>query len=449
MKATFLCLLLCLPAAAVLAADDPYEAALTLLPQQHSHKNLGVTPLTLEQAEQIASQANPEIRVAARKVAIAEAHVSGAGALDDPSVMYRGWQVPLSQPWNYNAAMNMFMIGQTFPGPGKRALRSQVSGDAITVAKAELEGKRREISAEVRKAFYDLLRNKDELRVHDEQVAIARQAFDAARIKYSVGKVPQQDVLKAQVALTKLIEHLIMLEQDAELGRATLNTLLGRSVESALEVTGSYAVPAQVPGFGELEQLALQSRPELIASTAAIKQAQDETALARKQYTPDFSANVGYMLTPSGSQFRNNYMIEGSMTLPWLNRRKHDSEINKAQAAVEERQAEFDATRLIVFRQIQEALVRANSAKRLVDLYQKSLRPQSEATLRSTVIAYENDRTDILNLLDSQNTTLDVDYSYFRAIAEFEQRMAELELAVGAPIPRSGPTPSGAPEVTR
>jgi outer membrane protein, heavy metal efflux system len=186
-----------------------------------------------------------------------------------------------------------------------------------------------------------------------------------------------------------------------------------------------------------------------MSATAAVKQAQDETALARKQYTPDFSANIGYMLAPAGSQFRNNYMIEGSMTLPWLNRRKHDSEINEAQATVAEEQAEFEATRLMVLQQIQEALVRANSAKRLVDLYEKSLRPQSEATLRSTVIAYESDRTDILNLLDSQNTTLDVDYEYFRALAEFEQRIAELELAVGAPIPRSAPNAAALQEVTR
>jgi outer membrane protein TolC len=449
MKAFFVGLLMFILTAVATAGDDPYSAALALLPQQHSHSQSNVPPIMLDEAEQIALQANPEIRVAARKVVTTEAHISGAGALDDPSVMYRSWQVPLKQPWNYNAAMNMFMVGQTFPGPGKRALRSQIAGDAVTVAKSDLEAKKREISAEVRKAFYDLLRNNDELRVHDEQVAIARQAFEAARIKYSVGKVPQQDVLKAQVALTKLVEHLVMLEQDAELSRATLNTLLGRTPDSPLEVAGEYTTPALLPTLADLQQIAMQSRPELLAATAAVKQSRDEVSLARKQYTPDFSANVGYMLSPSGSQFRNNYMIEGSMTLPWLNPRKHDSEISEAQAMVQERQAEFDAMRLAVLRQIQDALVRANSAKRLVDLYQKSLRPQSETTLRSTVIAYENDRTDVLNLLDSQNTTLDVDYAYFRSLADFEQRMAELELAVGAPIPRPSPQSADAPEVMR
>jgi outer membrane protein, heavy metal efflux system len=448
MKSILVCLL-CLSSVLAVAADDPYQSALAALPQAHSHANSNVTPVPLAEAEQIALQANPEIRVAARKVAIAEIHVSGAGALDDPSVMYRGWQVPLTKPWDYNAAMNMFMVGQSFPGPGKRALRSQVATDAISVAKAELEAKKREVSAAVRKAFYDLLRTADELRVHDEQVGIARQAFEAARIKYSVGKVPQQDVLKAQVGLTKLIEHLVMLEQDADLSRATLNTLLGRSPDTALEITGQHVVPAQIPTLAELKQLALQSRPELMASAATTKQAQDEVALARKQYTPDFSANVGYMLMPSGSQFRNNYMIEGSMTLPWLNRRKHESEISEAQATVAEHQSEFDAMRLAVFQQIQDALVRAKSAKRLVDLYQDSLRPQSEATLRSTVIAYENDRTDILTLLESQNTTLEVDYAYFHALADFEQRMAELELAVGAPVPTSVQAATPSAEVTR
>ena len=448
MKVIVVCLF-CISSAMAVAADDPYQAALGTLPQEHSHTSSNATAITLDQAERIAFEANPEIRVAAKKVAMAEARVSGAGALDDPSVMYRGWQVPLTKPWDYNSAMNMFMVGQSLPGPGKRALRSQVAADAISVAKADLEAKKREVSAAVRKAFYDLLRTADELKVHDEQVGISRQAFEAARIKYSVGKVPQQDVLKAQIALTKLVEHLVMLEQDADLSRAALNTLLGRSPDAQLEVTGEHAVPTQLPTLANLKQVALQSRPELMASAATIKQAEDGVALARTQYTPDFSANVGYMLTPSGSPFRNNYMIEGSMTLPWLNRRKHESEISQARALVAERQAELDAMRLTVFQQIQDALVRANSAKRLVDLYQNSLRPQSEATLRSTVIAYENDRTDILNLLDSQNTTLDVDYAYFRALADFEQRMAELELAAGAPVPTSGHMAIGSPEVTR
>jgi len=41
------------------------------------------------------------------------------------------------------------------------------------------------------------LRDQDELRLHNAQVALARQAVASARIKYTVGRVPQQDVLKS------------------------------------------------------------------------------------------------------------------------------------------------------------------------------------------------------------------------------------------------------------
>jgi outer membrane protein TolC len=113
--------------------------------------------------------------------------------------MYRGWQVPLGQPWNYNAAQNMFMFSQTLPGFGKRSLRTSVAEADVAEAKAALEATRLDVRIRVRKAFYDLLRAEDGLRIHDEHVDIARQAVEAARIKYAVGKVPQQDILKAQI----------------------------------------------------------------------------------------------------------------------------------------------------------------------------------------------------------------------------------------------------------
>ncbi len=421
---------------------DPFASA-ALVPAQHQVTS-GGPRLSLEELLRTAQQSNPEIRVASRRVVVAEARVPAAGALDDPSAMYRGWQIPLRQPGNLNAAMNMFMVGQSLPGPGKRGLRSQIASDDVSVAKAELEGTKREVAARVRKAVFDLFRNADELRIHDEQVGVTRQGVEAARIKYTVGRVPQQDVLKAQIALTKLAEHLVMLRQDGALAKATLNTLLGRDPAAPLEVIGKYTLPAQLPSLADLRQLALHSRPELQGAAAAIQREEDHKKLAQKNRgTPDFSVNVGYMLLPEGSPFRNNYMAEASMTLPWFNSRKHDAEIAEASAQTEMRRSELESARLLVFQQIQVALIRAQAARELVDLYQNTLRPQAQATLKSTVIAYENDRTDFLNLLDSQNTTLEVELSYFRALAAFEAHMTDLELAVGTEIPRNAAAKTG------
>ena len=400
--------------------------------------------LTLDEAERIALATNPEIEVAARRIAVAQAHVPAAGALDDPMAMYRGWGVPLNQPWNYNQAQNMFSISQTFPGRGKLALRTSVAESSVDEAKADLEQVRLDVRVRVHKAFDDLLLADDEMQIHHQHEAIARQAIEEARIKYTTGKVPQQDILKAQVALTQLAEHMIRFDHDAELARARLNTLLGRKPGSPLSVAGEHAVLGTLPQAESLDDLALGSRPDLLAAQQAAERSHKEQALAKKAYVPDFTVSAGYMIQQPGSFARNAYMVEGSMNLPWLNHRKHDAEIAEATVEETEQDAELTEMRNAAFGQIQEALVEAEAAQTLAHMYHDQLRPQAETTLQSSVIAYENDKTELLDLLDSQMAVVNIDLAWLQAVGDFDARLADLELATGTPIK---PSDSPATEV--
>jgi outer membrane protein TolC len=390
--------------------------------------------LTLDEVERIALAENPEIELAARKVAAAEAHVPLAGALDDSQAMYRGWQVPLAHPYDYNSAQNMFMLGQSLPGSGKRALRTTIAQSDVDLAKDELEQARLHVRVNVRKAFFDMLHAQDEIRIHDEHVGIAQQAIEAARIKYSVGKIPQVEILKAQLALTRLAEHMIRFDRDAEVARARLNTVMGRQPETPIAVQGDYAVNTPLPTLEALVSSAIQARPDLAEALTAEAKSRREEALAQKSMVPDFSVSAGYMLMPAGTNPRNNYMVEGSMTLPWLNRRKHDAEVREAAASTSEKDAEVTAIKAEALGQIEESLAEARAAQRLARVYQDSLKPQAEQTLHAAVVAYENDQTSFLDLLDSQMTVVDVDLASIDALADFNMKMADLEMAVGAPL---------------
>jgi cobalt-zinc-cadmium efflux system outer membrane protein len=403
-------------------------------PAQHAVVSR-VTPMSLPEVLEAAQAGNPEIRSALRRVAVNEAKAPAAGALDDPMVMYRDWGTPLRQPWNLNQAQNMLMVQQTFPGFGKRAARSQVAGKEIEVAKAEAEAVRREVAVRVRKAFLDLLRSSDDRRIHDAQARLTREALSSAQVKYTVGKAPQQDVLKAQIALTKLAEHLIGLDQDAAMARAELNTLMGRSPDSPLEIVGDYTAPTTLPALLGLEKTALENRPELVAIKKEADVADAKTGVARLAYRPDFTVAAGYMVMPVGSMTRNTYSAEVTINLPWLNKRKHDAEIAEARTMAEVTRSEYETRRAAVFLEIQQALIRAQAAQRSLKLYQDTLRPQTEATVKAAAAAYQHDRTDFLNLIDSQNMLLDVETSYYKAAASLDARLAELERAIGAPIP--------------
>ncbi|MGA9587837.1 MAG: TolC family protein [Terracidiphilus sp.] len=450
MKALFiaLCSLAVLaPANSIVAqtpgASGPVEAFSAFI-DNRKPPDASTPAQSLDEIERSALAENPEIHVAARKVAMAEAHVPTTGKLDDPQFMLRNWQVPLNKPWDYNAAQNMLMLSQSLPGPGKRALQTSIAQSDVTVAQDELESVRLRVRVEVRKAFFDLLLAQEEMRIHDQHVDIARQAIEAARIKYTVGKVPQQDVLKAKLAMTRLEEHMIRFDRDAEVARAQMNTLLGRDPAMPIRVEGDFGVGADLPAGKQLEERSLVSRPDLLEAQAVAEKSRREQSLAGKAYVPDFNIAGGYMLMPTGNSPRNNYMVEGSITLPWLNRRKHDAEISESTVKVTEQDAEVAAMRNAAFGQIEEALAEARAAQRLARVYHDSLEPQAQATLHAAVIAYENNQTDLLDLLDSQMAVIDVDLAWFQSMGNFAASMSDLELAVGAPIGATTQPPTAA-----
>jgi outer membrane protein TolC len=184
----------------------------------------------------------------------------------------------------------------------------------------------------------------------------------------------------------------------------------------------------------------MKERPDLIAAAADVEKSGKEQDLAKKAMVPDFSVSAGYMLMPSGQDPRNNYMVEGSMSLPWLNRRKHDAEVSEAAVAVSEKNAEVTAMKTATVGQIEESLAEARAAQRLARVYEDTLKPQAEQTLHAAVVAYENDQTSFLDLLDSQMTVVDVDLAAIDALADFNMKMADLEMAVGAPVVAQGVT---------
>jgi len=139
-------------------ADDPFAQGNSLLTAaaQH-HETSSVAPVTLAELQAMAMHSNPEIRIAVRRLSVAQSRTTGAGSLDDPMFMYRDWGTPLQQPWNLNQAQNMFMVTQALPGRGKRGLRTEIAGKDVEAEQAQLDAVRRDVQLRVSRAFYELL----------------------------------------------------------------------------------------------------------------------------------------------------------------------------------------------------------------------------------------------------------------------------------------------------
>jgi len=399
-------------------------------------------PLTVEQAVDQALQSNTEIRAAVRRLSLAQLKTATAGSLDDPMLMVRDWDTPLRKPWDLNQAQLMFSVQQTFVSKQKRDLRTKVAGDNVEVAAADLETLRQEVSASVRETCATLMRSADEMRLHDQQTTVLNEALSAALAEYTTGKVPQADVLRAQMALTRLNEHLVELEEERDTASAQLNSLMGRSPEDAVEITGGYRAPSTVPTIDDLERLAIKHRPELTALRKQIAKSDDQSQQVRLAMKPDLTVAAGYMLMPTGSNFRSAYMAELTMNLPSLNRSRHDGEAKQADAATDVARAELDERTTSVFLEIRQAQIQVRSAQKRAKLYRDTLLPQAEAAFKAITAAYQNNRGEFMNLIDSQNLLLDVRMDYFKALSAVDAGTAQLERAIGAPLSDANTTAS-------
>ena len=395
---------------------------------------LAGSPMTLPEIEAEALANNPDIQAATYQSRLAESRLGTAAAVDDPQFGYRAWSTPLLQPWNLNQTQHMFMLTQNIPGKGKRELKYLVASDDIDVQRLAAESRKREVLAMVRQSFYRLLRSYDQIRIHHDQVALAEKVIDATRIQYTAGRAPQKDVLQAGVAYSKLAEHLIMFEREADSARAELNTLMGRAPGEPLEVAGEYGIIETLPSQDELQSIAFRNRPELLALEAMQKQSTHKVQLAGKGLNPDYSLSAGYMLMPSGSMNRNGWLAEFSMTLPWLNRSKHDSEVQQAQEESAALQAEYAKQRATILKEIRDAIIRAEAARKIVNLYRDTLKPDLENVSRSATVAYQTSQASLLDVIETQSGSIEAEYALFDALAEYEQSIAGLERAIGAPL---------------
>ncbi|MGD0941579.1 MAG: TolC family protein [Terracidiphilus sp.] len=408
------------------AASDPVNSS------------AAVPTLSVDEAVAAALESNLDIRAAVRRLSLAQLKTNTARSLDDPMLMTRDWDTPLRRPWDLNQAQLMVSLQQTFPSRQKRDQRTRLAQDSAGEAANDLESLRQEVSVEVRKICAELMRNADQLRLLERQRSLLKEALAAALAEYTTGKSPQAGVLRAQMALTRLSEQLIDLEAERDDAHAQLNALMGRPPDQAIEISGSYALPRVLPSIEELEQSAIEHRPELAALRAQIAKSRDEGKLTRMAMKPDFTVALGYMLMPTGSPARSAYMGEMSMNLPWLNRERHEGEAKQADAATEVSQAELDARAATIFLEIRQAQIELLAAEKRVKLYRDTLLPQAEASFKATVAEYQNNRGEFMSLIEAQSLLLEIQTAYYKASAATDEGMAQLERAVGAPVSKPG-----------
>jgi len=383
-----------------------------------------------------ALRSNPEILAARKAAEAAQTRIAQARSLDDPELNIESWSIPLNQPGNFNKAnTHMVNLRQRLPFPGKLRLRGEVASQEQAMAAARYRAKEREVIAAVKKGYYDLFMADREIQITQEQLDLLERILKTVEVRYAVGKVTQQDVLKAQVEQSDLINRLIISEQARATAEARLNTLLNRQTDAPIGQTTEREPPAMPFEQADLYKLALNSSPQVQEAASGITQAERSHELAIKnQKYPDFTVGLGYWYVPQ-ADFQHTYTGMLTFTIPFFwTKPKHDKEVEEASAQIARAEASYRATKNLAFLEVRESTTKLNAARKSVTLYRTGLLPQAELSLKAAEAAYQTGRLEFTGLLETERSLRDVRLGYYRTLVTLEQSLADLERAVGRDI---------------
>src|SRR5579872_1843238 len=393
------------------------------------------TPISLADLVAEAEKNNPEIAAAYHGWQAATHIAKQASALPETQLSVQQFSVGSPRPFagysNSDFAYIGFGASQDIPYPGKRQLRASVAEHEAASMEAQTDSVRRTVVGNLKMVYFRLAYIQQTLGVLQRSDALLNQVQEAAEARYRVGQGNQQDVLKAQLQHTKILQEIAHHHQEEGLLEAQIKQVLGRPQESADIVAETLTIRRLPYSAAELLQKASEQNPDVHSKQASIRQRESQVELAHKNFRPDF--NVQYNYEHTGSQTRDYYMATFGIRLP--NRGRQKAELAEAQENQERARQELDAESQRVLSEVQQQYVRAKTSEERLKIYSDGLVPQSEATFQSALYAYQSNRQDFESLISGFLDVLNVDLEYRNELVEHESALAELVRLTGVDLP--------------
>lgn len=393
-------------------------------------------PLSLNWCLEIAQRSNPSIAADEAAAAAAAHRILPAGALEDPRFRYEAVNVPVGD-FDFNSTPmsgNQLHLMQKFPFPGVLSNREEAARAGASAATEDLEDQRFRVAAVVESHWAELGFAQRALEITNANLELLRQLTAIAETKYSVGSGLQQDVLRAQVELTRLLEKRLRRIEALRVAEAQLAAALDLPPQTLFPRTTGLRDESSLPEIALLLGRLDDTSPLLHALAERIEEAERLRRATKFEGYPDFDLGVGYRIRQSapGDPVTGDDFVGAGVTLRLpVNRGKWREKTAERAALVRRAEAAYRDGRARLRDAVRTTFAALERADAEVALLETGLVPQTRQSLDSSRSGYQVDKVDFLSLIDSQVHLLDAELSLVRAVADRRAAFAALESAIG------------------
>lgn len=415
-------------------------AAIAMVSVLHAAELTDQAVLSVETAIEAAVRDNPGLaEMRSRYAAMAEIP-SQAGALPDPVLSFAAMNLPMDTFNRDQEAMTQMQLGfsQLFPFPGKRGLREQAAEFEARAAFFSIDEMRLRLINQVVSKWWQVYYLDRAVDTVESNRLLLAQFIEVARTKYETGTGLQQDVLLAQLELSKLLDQEVQIESLRRNQAIRLNVLMDRTPQAVVQLPEVVAdsLPA-ILSENELYRLAEAARPLLKNLEQAVAAASTRLDLAKRNYYPDFNVSVTY----GNRAGRNPPPIGGSRSdflsfmvgikIPLYSGRKQSRAVSQRSSEVQRQRYSLMDEKSQVMADISSAVTDYRRAQAQLSLFADGIVPQAGQTVQSMLAGYQVSEVDFLNLVRSQVTLFNYELQYWKALTEANQALSWLQSVVG------------------
>ncbi len=383
--------------------------------------------LTIEEAGQLALKNDYTLRaIGARGQSMSELSVA-SGSLPDPQIKLGFANLPTDTFNLGQEAMTQAVVGvrQMFPRGQTRSLNSARIDESVARNDAEAEDRKRQVLLIVREQYTRIYLHRERQKILRQSLTVFADLAEITRDYYATGRAHQQEVVQAQLELSKVEERLARIGQQEEEARARLAEWIGADAYRELESPWSQIAQPE-PAQQIIANLA--EHPRIQAWQHEIAKSQKSEEIARQAYKPGFAVDLAYGgrggRNPDGSNRSDMLSVFVTMDIPLFTKNRQDRVLASSIADTSATQfARDDVYRSMKARVDRNSATLAREQERL-GLYEQHLLPQAAFNAEAAFEDYQDAVDDLTTLMRAR-------------IGEYELKLSHANLRADEAITRA------------
>lgn len=388
-----------------------------------------VKKVYLQGAINAAIENNLDLQAAELNVNIAKNDIKSANRLQNPSfdVFYNygasGWTEP-----------RQLGLSQTVE-VAKRRARKKLAQSNLKLVETNVDYTRFDLKMDVREAYINLVAAKSILETLKQQQHLQEDLLAIAQKRVEEGKVPDIDVIQAEIALNQMITQVNTAKVNVKNALFAFNKIINNpkditydsmdnifSEENNFDEMLTPSPDTKFPQLNEIMPKALKNRYDIQIAKQEIDVAEKNLTVIARQRIPDISLSVGYayqmpMHTDDGRFNSGGYIGASLVNIPLFY--NYSPEIQNATLKLQQAELKYQSAQNKAEKDIGAAYDKFLTAAENLNYYESKILISSEQLIDISKKAYESGKSDITALIVMKQSYKSIIVGYTYALADY------------------------------